>query len=85
MNATDAARLVAEMCEAMGKRAAGLERAELMMLLRRVVNEGTETVKKAKEMVPFAEAVRLSLEARSGVTPHQPPQSEALYQQNVED
>ena len=69
LNATDAARLVAEMCEALGKRAAGLERAELMMLLRRVVNEGAEAVKKAEETVPFAEAVRLSLEARSGLRP----------------
>ena len=69
LNATDAARLVAEMCEAMGERAAGLERAELMMLLRRVVNEGAEAVKKAEETVPFAEAVRLSLEARSGLRP----------------
>ena len=69
LNATDAARLVAEMCEAIGEQAAGLARTELMMLLRRVVSEGTEAVKKAEETVTFAEAVRLSLEARSGLRP----------------
>lgn len=69
LNATDAARLVAEMCEAMGERAAVLDRAELMMLLRRIAGEGTAAVKKAEETVPFAEAVRLSLEARSGLRP----------------
>ena len=70
LNATDAARLVAEACEGLGgERTGGLERAELMVLLRRVVTEGADAVKKAEETVPFAEAVRQSLEARSGLRP----------------
>ena len=70
LNATDAARLVAEACEGLGgERTGGLERAELMVLLRRVVTDGVEAVKKAEETVSFAEAVRQSLEARSGLRP----------------
>lgn len=69
LNATDAARLVAEACEGLGERTKGLERTELMVLLRRVVSEGVEAVKKAEETVSFAEAVRQSLEARSGLRP----------------
>lgn len=69
LNATDAARLVAEMCESMGERIVGLAHADLMMLLRRVVSEGTEALKKAEETVTFGEAVRLSLEARSELRP----------------
>lgn len=70
LNATDAARLVAEACEGLGgERTRALERAELMVLLRRAVMEGVEAVKKAEETVSFAEAVRQSLEARSGLRP----------------
>ena len=70
LNATDAARLVAEACEGLGgDRTGGLERAEPMVLLQRVIVEGVEAVKKAEETVSFAEAVRQSLEARSGLRP----------------
>lgn len=70
LNATDAARLVAEACEGLGgERTEGLQKAELMVLLRRVVVDGVESVKKAEETVSFAEAVRQSLESRSGLRP----------------
>lgn len=69
LNAVDAARLVAEACEGLEKRIAGLERTELVVLLRRVVTEGVTAVKKAEETVSFAEAVRLSLEARRELRP----------------
>ena len=70
LNATDAARLVAEACEGLGgERTGGLNRAELMMLLRRVIVDGVEAVKKAEETVSFAEVVQQSLAARSGLRP----------------
>ena len=69
LNATDAALLAAAICEALGERVAGLERAELMMSLRRVLGEGTEAVKKTEETMPFAEAVQQSLNACSGLRP----------------
>lgn len=58
LNINDIARLVLEMTEALGERAAGLSRLELLALLRRVTAEGVQAVEKAEQTVSFEEAAR---------------------------
>lgn len=65
----DAARLVLEACEELGYGTDNLNHDALMCLLRRVMREGVQVIKRAEETVTFAEAVRQSLEARSGLRP----------------
>lgn len=64
LNINDVARLVLEMTESLGNRAAGLSRGELLALLRRVMGEGIKAVEKAEQTVSFEEASRASLAAR---------------------
>ena len=64
LNINDIARLVLEMTEALGERAAGLSRLDLLALLRRVMAEGVQAVEKAERTVSFEEAARASLAAR---------------------
>lgn len=64
LNINDLARLGLEMTEALGDKAVGLSRLQMLALLRRVIGEGVQAVEKAEKTVTFAEAARLSLEAR---------------------
>ena len=58
LNINDIARLVLEITETLGERAAGLSRLELLSLLRRVMAEGVQAVEKAEQIVSFEEAAR---------------------------
>lgn len=69
LNINDLARLVLEMTEALGERAEGLSRTQMLALLRRVIGEGVQAVERAERTVTFAEAARQSLEARQDRRP----------------
>lgn len=69
LHINDVARLVLEATEALDERAAGLNRLEMLQLLRRVIAEGARAVKAAENTVPFGEAVQKSLEARANRRP----------------
>lgn len=58
-----------EITEALGERAAGLSRVEMLALLRRVTAEGVQAVEKAEQTVSFEEAYRASLSARQDRRP----------------
>lgn len=66
LDASDAARLVLEAVEELGARAEGVERPELMALLRRVLREGVQAVKRAEQSVSLKEAAWQSIAARAG-------------------
>lgn len=61
----DAARLALEMCEELGERAEGLDKRELICLMRRVIRLGVEELTKQEHTVPFESAVWASVEARA--------------------
>ena len=69
LDINDAARLILEATEALGERVNGLERREMLLLLRRVWNEGVRVVEAAEHTVSFEEATRQSIAARSGRRP----------------
>lgn len=69
LNTTDAARLILEATEALGKRAAGLERREMLQLLRRILSEGVRVLEAAEHTVSFEEAAQQSILARAGRRP----------------
>ena len=60
----DAERLVLESIERLGARAAGLERRELIALLRRVIELGVQAVANSERTCTLAEAGWASIEAR---------------------
>lgn len=66
---SDLARLTLEAIETLGEPARGLERFELVALLRKVIQEGAECVKKSLQTVTFEKAVWASVEARTGLRP----------------
>ncbi len=65
----DAARLTLEAIENLGDLPRGLNRVELLALLRRVVHEGVAAVKAAERTVPLSEAAWASVAARSNLRP----------------
>lgn len=69
LNMNDLARLVLEMTEALGGRATGLSRLDLLALLRRVIGEGVLAVEKSEQTVSFGEAAHASLAARQDRRP----------------
>ncbi|MCQ2364867.1 MAG: hypothetical protein MJ051_04875 [Akkermansia sp.] len=69
LNLSDMARIVLEITERLGTAAGGLNRAEMMRLLRRVTEEGVRAVQEAEQTVSFEEAARQSLEARQDRRP----------------
>lgn len=69
LNINDAARLILETTEALGERVEGLSRRDLLVLLRRVWNEGVRCVEAAEHTVAFEEAARQSIAARAGRRP----------------
>lgn len=66
VGAGDSARLLLEVVEELGERAAGLERVELLRLLRRVLRAGVTAVAAAEQTVSFEHAAWSSVEARAG-------------------
>lgn len=65
----DSARLILELYEALGDRAQGLSRLQLLELLRRVARAGLRAVDEAERTVCFEEAARRSVEARADRRP----------------
>lgn len=65
LSASDAARLALETTEALGAKAEGLSKAELMELLRRVMRAGVQAVAAAERTASFEEAAWASVAARS--------------------
>lgn len=60
----DAARLILEFTEELGERAEGLERTELIKLLRRGIRAGAYAIEQEENTVNFEEAARASIEDR---------------------
>lgn len=65
LGVVDAARLVMEGVEFLGEMAHGVSRAELVLMLRRVVQAGVEVVRHEELTVSLSEAAWASVEARS--------------------
>ena len=65
LGSRDAARLVLEMSEELGERVAGLDKRELICLMRRVMQLGVAELEKQEHTVSFVEAVWASVEARA--------------------
>ena len=58
VNVLDTARLIQEATEELGERAKGLERDELIRLLRRVLRSGISALKQEEHTVSFAALIR---------------------------
>ena len=65
LNAVDAARLILEMEDILGRRARRRSKATLMQLLRRVIRAGSDVVAQEDRTVSFERAAWASVEARS--------------------
>lgn len=65
LSGSDAARLTLEMTEALGEKAQGLGKAQLMELMRRVMRAGIQALAAAENTAAFEEAAWASVEARS--------------------
>lgn len=65
LDAVDAAQLVLEMQDALGRRAKRRGKATLMQLLRRVIRAGAEAVRQEEYTVPLEKAAWASVEARA--------------------
>ena len=66
VNVLDTARLIQEAAEELGERAKGLERDELIRLLRRVLRSGISALKQEEHTVSFEEAAWASVAERTG-------------------
>lgn len=66
LSCKDAARLALEMSEELGARAEGLDKRELICLMRRVMRLGVEELARQEHTVTFETAVWASVEARAG-------------------
>ena len=69
LSTIDAARLVLETTEMLAPRTAGLDRPELMKLLRHIISLGVEEMGKEENTVSFEEAGWSSIEQRAGRRP----------------
>lgn len=69
LSATDAARLILECTEELGERAQGLRPRELLLLLRRTLREGVQSIAAMEQTVTFEAAATSSIEARSDRRP----------------
>ena len=69
LRAEDAARLALECREALGDLASGKNRAALILLLRRAMQEGARVVRNAEQTVTLEEAAWASVEARRHLRP----------------
>ncbi|MBQ3240540.1 MAG: hypothetical protein IJB00_05070 [Akkermansia sp.] len=66
LNRSDIARLTLKATEEPGRQAQGLERSQLLHLLRRVIRAGAEAVRAEDCTVSFAEAAWASVAERKG-------------------
>ena len=66
LNMNDVARLAMEAAEELGERCAGLERGEMMCLLRRVMRYGVAALRSEEHTVSFETAAWASVQARAG-------------------
>ena len=69
VSVNDALRFTLESIEALGKLADGVNRIELLALLRRVIREGVAAVVAAEHTVSLREAAWASVEARADLRP----------------
>ena len=69
LNLKDIARLVMETAEERVERCAGLERGEMMRLMRRVLRAGAAAVRAEEHTVSFETAAWASVQARAGRRP----------------
>lgn len=61
LNINDIARLALEATESLGELAEGMERREMLQMLRRVIAEGVRAVRAAENTVSFEVAVEKSV------------------------
>lgn len=66
LNLNDIARLVMETAEELGERCAGMERGEMMRLMRRVLHAGVAAIRAEEHTVSFETAAWASVQARAG-------------------
>ncbi len=66
LNMNDIARLTLEATEEMGASAQGMQRPEMLQLMRRVIRAGVAAVRAEEHTVSFEEAAWASVEARVG-------------------
>jgi integrase len=69
LNINDIARIILEATETLGEMTAGLERMEMLQILRRVIAEGVRALRAAENTVSFGEAVGKSVAARAHLRP----------------
>ena len=69
LNINDIARLVMETAEELGERCAGMERGEMMRLMRRVLHAGVAAIRAEEHTVSFETAAWASVQARAGRRP----------------
>ncbi|MBQ2380840.1 MAG: tyrosine-type recombinase/integrase [Akkermansia sp.] len=69
VSVNDASRLVLEAIETLGESARGVNRTDLLALLRRVIREGVAAVEAAEHTVSLSEAAWASVEARADLRP----------------
>lgn len=66
LDAADAARLILELQEMLGVMAQGLQRRELLLLMRRVIRTGANVVEQEEYTVSLEKAAWASIETREG-------------------
>lgn len=69
LNLNDISRLVMEAAEELGERCAGMERGEMMRLMRRVLHAGVSAIRAEEHTVSFETAAWASVQARAGRRP----------------
>ena len=69
LGAVDAARLVLETTEMLSTRTAGIDRLDMLQLMRRVIRLGVNALNERENTKTFAEAGWASIEARAGRRP----------------
>lgn len=69
LNLNDIARLVMETAEELGERCAGMERGEMMRLMRRVLHAGVSAIRAEEHTVSFETAAWASVQVRAGRRP----------------
>ena len=69
LNINDIARLALEATESLGELAEGMERREMLQMLRRVIAEGVRAVRAAENTVSFEVAVEKSVASRAHLRP----------------
>ena len=69
LHINDVARLALEATEQLGSITAGMERLEMLQIMRRMIAEGVRAIRDSENTVSFGEAVEKSVAARSHLRP----------------